>query len=440
MARNMIQTMGAGLALGGLLLVAGCTSSPSSDTTATSSGATTVWATSGTDAVLKSSATRWNATHPDGKIDVQIFENDPYKSKLRTAVSAGQGPAVFSGWGGGGLKTYVDAKEVSSLQSAFDATPELRDRIFPSVLAGGTIDGKIYGTPYNGVQPVVIYLNKDVFKKAGVQVPATWDDLLTAVGQLKAAGVAPFSIGGASKWPYLMWIAYLTDRIGGPEVFQKIVAGDKGAWLDPAVVEANTKIQELVKAGGFVDGFSSLDANQGAAEALVYTGKAAMQLQGAWAYSGTYLTGAPDFVKNASLGWTTFPTVKGGVGDPTDVTGNLSAFFSVSQGASDAAKANASDWLLHGVFDDTYVDELMATGAVPPISGLDDKIAASSAADWNSFVYKTAQAAGNFQLSWDQALDANQAEALLTNLEKVFLLQSTPQEFSDAMNTVAQAG
>lgn len=440
MAQRVIRTMSAALAVAGLLLVAGCTSSNSPAATATDLGATKVWATSGTDAVLKSSASRWNAQHPDGKIDVQVFENDPYKSKLRTAISAGQGPTVFSGWGGGGLKTYVDANKVFSLQSAFDAAPGLRDRIFPSVLAGGTIGGKIYGTPYNGVQPVVIYLNKDVFTKAGVQVPTTWDDLLTAVGQLKKAGVAPFSIGGASKWPYLMWISYLTDRIGGPEVFQRIVAGDKNAWLDPAVIEANTKIQQLVKAGGFVDGFSSVDANQGAAEALVYTGKAAMQLQGAWAYSGAYLTGAPDFVKSGSLGWTTFPTVKGGVGNPTDVTGNLSAFFSISQDASSAGKANASDWLLNGVFDDKYVDDLMATGAVPPISGLDKKIAASSAPEWNSFVYKTAQAAGSFQLSWDQALDANQSEALLTNLENVFLLKATPEEFSAAMNTVAQAG
>ncbi|PFG33012.1 ABC transporter substrate-binding protein [Sanguibacter antarcticus] len=440
MDKNVIRTMSAGVAVGAMLLVAGCSSSDSSDEAATSPDTTTVWTTAGTDDVLEASATRWNADHPDGQIDVQIFENDPYKTKLRTAISAGQGPTVFSGWGGGGLKTYVDAGEVTSLQSAFDAAPDLLDRIFPSVLAGGTVDGEIYGTPYNGVQPVVIYYNKDVFEQAGVEVPATWDDLLTAVGELNDAGVAPFSVGGASKWPYLMWIAYLTDRIGGPEVFQSIVDGEEDAWLDPAVIEANTMIQELVTAGGFVDGFSSVDANQGAAEALVYTGKAAMQLQGAWAYSGTYLTAAPDFVESGSLGWTTFPTVEGGAGDPANVTGNLSSYFSISEGASEAGTANATDWLLNGVFDDTYVDELMATGAVPPISGFDDKIAASSAPEWNAFVYTTAQAAGSFQLSWDQALDANQAEALLTNLEKVFLFQSTPQEFSDAMNTVAQEG
>jgi raffinose/stachyose/melibiose transport system substrate-binding protein len=394
----------------------------------------TVWATSGTDQVLTQSQERWNADGDLAKLDIQFFETDPYKSKLRTAISAGEGPTVFHNWGGGGLKTYVDAGEVASLQDVFDASPELRDRIFPSVLAGGTVDGEIYGTPYNGVQPVVIYYNNDVFTQNGVDVPTTWDELLTSVAEFKAAGVTPFSIGGASRWPYLMWIAYLTDRIGGPEVFDAVVAGEEGAWENPAIIEAATMIQDLVKAGGFGDAYSAVDANQGAAEALVYTGKAAMQLQGAWAYSGTYLTAAPDFVKNGSLGWTTFPRVAGGKGDPSDVTGNLSAYFSITENAPDSAKKAAKDWLVTSVFDDQYVTDLIATGAVPPISGIEDKIAASDAPVWNQFIYETAQDAGNFQLSWDQALDADQAEALLNNLEQVFLLQLPPEQFAANMS------
>ncbi|WP_372594646.1 extracellular solute-binding protein [Actinotalea sp.] len=443
MAKKPLRRLGAIVAAGALLVTAGCSggTDDTGDGAATAAGAgdvTTVWVTAGTDDVLQASIDRWNADHAEGQIELQVFENDPYKSKLRTAVSAGEGPSVFSGWGGGGLKTYVDAGEVASLQDAYDAEPALRDRIFPSVLKGGTVDGTIYGTPYNGVQPVVIYYNKDVFEQAGVEVPTTWDETMAAVEELNAQGIAPFSVGGASRWPYLMWIAYLTDRIGGPEVFDAVVAGEPDAWKDPAIIQANTMIQELVEADGFVDGYSSIDANQGAAEALVYSGKAAMELMGAWAYSGTFLSGAPEFLEQGKLGWTTFPTVAGGTGDPANVTGNLSSYFQVSAGASDAAKANATDWLMHGVFDDTYIAELVDTGAVPPISGVEDAIAASSAPEWNAFIYETAEAAGNFQLSWDQALDAAQAEALLTNLEQVFLLQITPQEFSENMDAAAQ--
>lgn len=430
--RAAAVTATAGLAIG----VVGCATDSSGGNTDGAGDTVSVWVTAGTDQVLASSEERWNAQSDVMPIAIETFENDPYKTKLRTAISAGEGPTVFSGWGGGGLATYVDAGEVASLQAAFDAAPELRDRIFPSVLAGGQVDGEIYGTPFNGVQPVVIYYNEDVFDEAGIEVPGTWAQTMDAVAALQEQGITPFSIGGASRWPYLMWIAYLTDRIGGPEVFDAVVAGEPDAWEDPAIIEAAGMIQELVEAGGFGEGFSSVDANQGAPEALVYTGKAAMQLQGAWAYSGTYFTAAPEFTEDG-LGWTTFPTVAGGVGDPTDVTGNLSSFFSVTADAPEAQQEAATDWLLNGVFDDEYIDELISTGAVPPISGIEDKIEASDAPDWNSFIYEISQEAGNFQLSWDQALGAEEAEALLTNLEKVFLLSITPEEFATNMNAAA---
>ncbi|MBH0023064.1 extracellular solute-binding protein [Salinibacterium sp. SWN248] len=425
-------TAATALAIGVALGTIGC----SSDSTGASGSGVSVWTTSGTESVLMTSQEQHNAEEGSVPLDVQVYENDPYKTKLRTAISAGQGPTVFSGWGGGGLAAYVEAGEVESLQAAFDAAPELRDRIFPSVLAGGTIDGEIYGTPYNGVQPVVIYYNENVFADNGVKVPETWDETMDAVAAFKAEGITPFSIGGAGRWPYLMWIAYLTDRIGGPEVFDAVVAGEEGAWEDPAIVTAASMIQDLVEAGGFGDGFSSVDPNQGAPEALVYTGRAAMQLQGAWGYSSAYLSGDPEFVEDG-LGWTTFPSVEGGLGDPSNVTGNLSAFFSVSSKADAETKKAATDWLVNGVFDDDYIDGLIGIGAVPPVSGIEDKIAAAPAADWNTFVYKTAQNAGNFQLSWDQAISPEEAEVLLTNLEKLFLLEITPDEFASNMNAAA---
>lgn len=42
--------------------------------------------------------------------------------------------------------------------------------------------------------------------------------------------------------------------------------------------------------------------------------------------------------------------------------------------------------------------------------------------------------APTFQLSWDQAIDPSQEQALLENLELVFLGQLTPEEFAENMN------
>ncbi|MDN3029029.1 extracellular solute-binding protein [Streptomyces sp. S.PB5] len=398
---------------------------------------TLAWAlTQGSEATFRASATQWNKDRPDSKITYQFFQNDPYKQKLRTAVGAGNGPILFENWGGGGLKSYVDAGKVADLTPDLDADPAWKNRIFPSVLKSATFGGQVYGVPVNGVQPVVLYYNKDLLQKAGAQPPKTWDDLLALVKKLKAQGIAPISMGGASKWPDLMWLEYLVDRVGGPDTFADIAAGKKGAWSAPAVLEATRMIEQLVDAGGFAKGFASVSADTGQAEAQLYTGKAAMILQGSWGY-GTINTGSPAFVSEGKLGWTGFPAVTGGKGDPTNIVGNTANFFSVSAQASAKERKTAVSYLKDGVYNDTYVDNLLKNGDVPPVKDLDAKIKASANADWSSYVYNLTRDAKNFQLSWDQALSPELGNELLTHLDQLFLGQISPEQFCAQMDKAA---
>lgn len=396
-----------------------------------------VWAlTQGSESTFRASATEWSKAHSDSKITYQYFQNDPYKQKLRTAVGAGNGPVLFENWGGGALQDYVDAGKVADLTPDLDKSPAWKNRIFPSVLQSTTFDGKTYGVPVNGVQPVVLYFNKELFEKAGVEAPKTWDDLLTLVKKFKAEGIAPLSMGGGSKWPDLMWLEYLVDRVGGPEVFANIAAGKKDAWSDPAVLKAAEMIKQLVDAGGFAKGFTSVSADTGQAEAQVYTGKAAMILQGSWAF-GTMATGSPKFVSEGHLGWSGFPAVVGGKGDATNIVGNTANFFSLSAQASAKEKKTAVAYLKDGVYNDSYIDSLLKNGDVPPVKGLDAKLKTADNADWVSYVYNLAQDAKSFQLSWDQALSPALGNELLTHLDQLFLGEISPKQFCAQMDEAA---
>jgi raffinose/stachyose/melibiose transport system substrate-binding protein len=283
------------------------------------------------------------------------------------------------------------------------------------------------------MQPVVLFYNKKLFSEAGVQPPKTWDDLLNLVKVFNDKGITPFSLGGQSKWPNLMWEEYLVDRIGGPQVFKDIEAGKPNAWSHPAVLKANQMIQQLVDAGGFAKGFSSIAFDTGQATALLYTGKAAMHLMGTWEYQGIQ-TSAPQFIKDGSLGWATFPTVPGGKGDPNNVVGNPANFYSVSAKANANDKAVAIEYLNKGVMSESYIDNVLKGGSAPPVEGLEEKLTAGENPEWLQFQYSLAKDAPSFQLSWDQALPPAQADALLTNLDQLFLKQITPEQFSDNMN------
>lgn len=389
--------------------------------------------TGGNQPVLQKSVEAWNSAHSDQSIKLDFFANDAYKTKVRTAVGAGEGPTFIYGWGGGVLKSYVDAGQVEDLSSFVKENPEVKERYLPSVLKNGEIDGKTYALPNNNVQPVVLYYNKEVFDKVGVQPPKTWDELMALVPKFKEAGVAPFSLGGQSKWPDLMWLEYLVERIGGPEVFANIAADKPNAWSDPAVTEALTKIQQLVDAGGFVNGFSSIAADSNADQALLYTGKAAMVLQGGWIYQGMKKD-AGSFVTGGKLGFTTFPTVEGGKGDPANVVGNPSNFWSISAKATDEQKKAALNYVKDGMFTDADTDALIASGAVPVVNGIDSKLEASPDKDFLTFVYGVAKKAPSFTLSWDQALSPAQGDAMLSNLDQIFLKKITPEQFVTTMN------
>jgi len=403
---------------------------------AVSADAATMWGLTGgaTETVIKESISSWNPAHSDQQIKVDWFANDAYKTKVRTAMGAGQGPTIVWSWGGGTLADYVKSGQVDDMTSFVQSNPALAKKFLPAVLKSGQVDGKTYALPNNNVQPVILYFNKDALAKAGVQAPKTWDELLAVIPKLNAAGVAPLSIGGQSKWPELMWLEYLTDRVGGPEVFNNIIAGKPTAWSDPAVIQALTMIQQLVDAGGFVKGFSSIAADSNADQALLFTGKAAMLLQGGWIYS-TLKTNAAAFVSSGKLGYTTFPTVTGGKGDPANVVGNPANFWSISSKATDAQKKTAQSYLADGMFTDSYIDTLIKAGTVPVVQGIESKLeAAGSDKDFLVSEYNMVKNAPGFQLSWDQALSPGTADTMLSNLDQIFLKKISPQQFADTMN------
>lgn len=367
------------------------------------------------------------------KINGQFFGNDAYKQKIRSAVGADQAPTLIWSWGNGGmLKSWVDAGKIYDLSPDVQANPKLTSRYLPSVMKAGQLNGKTYALPNNAVQPVILFYNKDLFAQLNVQPPKTWDDLMALIPKFNNAGIAPLSIGGQSKWPELMWEEYLVDRIGGPEVFNAVAANKPGAWSDPAFLRANQMIQQLVDAKGFVNGFKSIATDSNADTALLYTNRAAMYLMGSWAFP-TIKQANPQFAQS-KLGWTTFPTVPGGKGDPTDIVGNPANFWSVSAKATEDQKKTAVKYLSDDVMSDANVDKLLSLGAVPPVNGIQDKLAKTQDPQYLSFVYNMAAGAPNFQMSWDQALSPGQADALLTNLDLLFGKQITPEQFAANMN------
>jgi raffinose/stachyose/melibiose transport system substrate-binding protein len=399
-------------------------------------GEASIWYLTGQpqEGLRKATVDTFNAAHPDGQLAATFFENDAYKTRIRTAVGANQAPTAIWTWGGGGLRDYVNNGRVDDLTDWFAQNPELKSKLFENAFPAATIDGRIYAVPCEQVSPIVMFYNKQLFEQVGAQPPTTWDELMALVPVFNDAGIAPFSLAGQSRWTNMMWLEFLFDRQGGPEVFDAIAAGEPDAWSHPGAIAGLTKVQDLVRANGFANGFQSISADANADQALLHQGRAAMMLHGAWTYGSMKEEGG-DFVTGGHLGWTRFPAIEGGAGDPTTGVGNPASFLSLSSQASEEQKAIALDYFANGLLTDADIDGWVASGAVPIVKGVDSKFSGPDAA-FQQFVYDSATQASSWVHSWDQALLPGPAEQLLNNIEQLFSLSITPEQFATNMNAV----
>ncbi|MBB2946336.1 raffinose/stachyose/melibiose transport system substrate-binding protein [Actinoplanes lutulentus] len=430
--------LGLSVGAGAAAALAACGSSgPSNGGGGNTAGAATYWGLSGppSEPLRRAAIDRFNAANPDTRIDALYFQNDAYKQKIKTSLGAGEGPSMVFNWGGGGLKTYVEAGQVDDLTDWFAQNAAVKDKIIPASFGAATVNGKIYARPVESMSPIVLFYNKKLFDQIGAQPPQTYGEILDLVPKFNAKGIAPFSLAGQSRWTNMMWVEFLLDRTAGSEVFDRVFAGEANAWSDPAVLNTLTKIQDLVRADGFIKGFSSITADSNADQALLYTGKAAMLLHGSWSYGIQKATGG-DFVPSGALGYMNFPPVDGGKGDSSNVVGNPGLYLSISSKATDAQKDVAKKFFSTTLAEDAEFASWVGAGYVPVLKGTDAQFAAAPNADFIKFVSGTVSQAKVFAQSWDQALSPTAAENLLDNIAKLFQLQVSPQQWVDSMNGV----
>ncbi|NYI06374.1 ABC transporter substrate-binding protein [Allostreptomyces psammosilenae] len=364
---------------------------------------------------------------------LNVFPNTGFTQKLRVAMGSGDGPDVFFNWGGASLRPYFEAGMAVDLTDELERDQAWRDAFLPSVLDAGRIDGRYCGIPLRGMQPVILFYNRQVFDAAGVEPPATYDDMLDLIEVFKSRDTIPIALAGTQSWCELMWIEYLADRLGGAQPAQRAFNAERGAWEDPAMVGALERIRELVDLGAFGSNFTAVTYEAGGASTLFAQGRAAMHLMGSWEYTNQ-LDQQPEFARDG-LAWAPFPTIAGGTGDPRSVVGNPTNYFSVNASSGDAAAG--VEFLRTQMASDAYVDALIAGGDVPAVAGLEQRLDNHPSPEFAKYVYSLVQEAPDFTLSWDQALPPAVKEIMLSSLQRVFLGELSPEQFVETME-VAQ--
>ncbi|MBU0723917.1 MAG: ABC transporter substrate-binding protein [Alphaproteobacteria bacterium] len=106
---------------------------------------------------------------------------------------------------------------------------------YPALMANGTIDGKVWGVPFQR-STIVLYYNKDAFKEVGLDPnspPKTWAEMTEAAKKLTKDGRWGVSVP-STGYPYWMFQAFAIQN--GIELMS--ADGTKTYFDSPAAIEA----------------------------------------------------------------------------------------------------------------------------------------------------------------------------------------------------------
>ncbi|MDN7183044.1 extracellular solute-binding protein [Caballeronia sp. SEWSISQ10-4 2] len=378
--------------------------------------------------IINDAAARFEKANPGFKVESSHVLNDAYKTKLKIAFGANQPPCVFSSWGGGPLREYVKSNQVVDLTPYLQQNAAFQNRFLATAWPAATFDNKVWAIPAENTSVAVVFYNKEIFEKYKLTPPKTWDELLHVISVLKSNNIAPFALANKNKWTGSMYYMYLVDRIGGSDVVRRaVMRAPGGSFADPAFVEAGARVQELVKAGAFAQGFNGLDYDIGASRRLLYSGRAAMELIGSWEAS-TVKAENPAFY--SKLDYFPFPAVPGGKGNPNDVIGTVGDnFYSISKACADP---QAAFRLIQAMTDDQSMRERVADTRIPPVKNLE-----VSDPMLKRFL-KTVADAPAVQLWYDQELPPALGELHKNTTQALFGLTTTPQEAAQQMEAEAK--
>ena len=186
----------------------------------------------------------YEAAHPNVKIEHVTTQNDPYKTKIKAAMSSGEGlPDIFFTWGMGFLGEFVNAGRVYCVDAEYET---YKDELPEAMTVNVRYDDKMYGVPYT-MSLVTLYANMDLLAQVGYDdIPATYEDMMACCEALKAAGIIPFGVSGKELWCLSEYVEPLVIKSVGGDKLRDIYNGE-ASWNDPGMIKAIEAFQGMVE-------------------------------------------------------------------------------------------------------------------------------------------------------------------------------------------------
>ncbi len=357
-------------------------------------------------------AAQFMKDHPDMKVEMNYLDDDLYQTiGLPNLLSGRNAPDIYFEWAGSRLQTRYADGFAADITEAVNSGP-LKGLFDQAVFETITLDGKIVMVPYSSDVTNVLWYNKAIFSDAGITPPTTWAELLDTCDTLNAKGIIPIASGNKDLWAAGNWLAHLSSRVVGEDVYNKTLAGE-AKFSTPEWEKAFGYVKDLADHKCVNDSVNGIDDNEGAQ--LFFQGKAAMHAIGSWLVSWA-IDEAPDL----DFDYVNLPAMQG-AGNQESVIGVLTGFIINAK----STKQDAAAEFMGMLNSDDNVKALIEAELTPmTISAAEGQNIDSRSAQLRDML----ENAPAIVLPPDNGYDLEMANALYAALAEVLGGQKSPSE------------
>lgn len=206
--------------------------------------------------------------NPGVTVNWEVLTNE-YNETLQIQIASGKGPDVFyldASW----ASMFIENNTLKPIDDYVDSS--VINSFYPSTLSAFRDDSNIYGLSKD-MNTLVLYYDELAFEKYGMEVPTTWDELLSTAKEFANKG--EYDAGLVLRTDFPRFYPFILQNGGS-------ILDSQGNpnWTDPAVVEAfDFYFNQLIGSGAAKTNKDFNGENEGA----LTTKKVPMMISGGWA-------------------------------------------------------------------------------------------------------------------------------------------------------------
>lgn len=183
--------------------------------------------------------------NPNVKINVDAVLNDPYKEKIRVLVSNDDMPDIFTSWSDSFALNLVSSGRIMPLEDILNADPEWAGNFIESQFPGFTFDDTRWGVPFT-IDGKAFFYNKTIFEENDLTPPGTYDEFISVLDSLQAAGYeTPLVEGLTNAWAISHYMGTIFQRIMDPAVTAVDYDASSGEFTDPGYIRGLEVFKQL---------------------------------------------------------------------------------------------------------------------------------------------------------------------------------------------------